>query len=69
LLPSEETQLTADLVTVRGETYRLTFHDNGFCQPAEIQKCTQQRTIALSYTGSDGDLELLKAYSPNLDWL
>ena len=68
IIAEEETQLTADLMTVRGETYRLTFMTTDFANQQKFKNALNKRTIALSYTGSDGDLELLKAYVSELDW-
>ena len=68
IVAEEETQLTADLVTVRGETYRLTFMTTDFANQQKFKNALNKRTIALSYTGSDGDLELLKAYISELEW-
>lgn len=65
----EETQLTADLVTVRGETYRLTFMTTDFSNQQKFKVLLNRNTIALSYFGSDGDLELLKSYLSELDWV
>lgn len=65
---AEETQLTADLVTVRGETYRLTFMTTDFSNQQKFKVLLNRNTIALSYFGSDGDLELLKSYVSELDW-
>ena len=68
IVAEDETQLTANLVTVRGETYPLTFMTTDFANQQRFKNTLNQRTIALSYTGSDGDLELLKAYVSELDW-
>ena len=64
----DETQLTADLVTVRGETYRLTFMTSDFTNQQKFKNLLGRNTIALSYLGSDGDLELLKGYIAELEW-
>ena len=64
----EETQLTADLVTVRGETFRHSFLTTDFTNLQRFKIALNKRTIALSYTGSEGDLELLKAFLYELDW-
>ena len=64
----DETQLTADLVTVRGETYRLTFMTTDFANQQKFKNLLNKNTIALSYLGSDGDLELLKGYVSELEW-
>lgn len=68
IVAEEETQLTADLVTVRGETYRLTFMTTDFANQQKFKGILNKRTIALSYLGSDGDLELLKSYVSELEW-
>jgi hypothetical protein len=65
----EETQLTADLVTVRGETFRHSFLTTDFANLQRFKNTLNKRTIALSYTGSEGDLELLKAFLSELDWV
>lgn len=64
----DETQLTADLVTVRGETYRLTFMTTDFANQQKFKNLLNKNTIALSYLGGDGDLELLKGYVSELEW-
>ena len=64
----EETQLTADLVTVRNETFRHSFLTTDFSNLQRFKTALNKRTIALSYTGSEGDLELLKAFLYELDW-
>ncbi|HQK34854.1 MAG TPA: hypothetical protein PK074_09025, partial [Spirochaetales bacterium] len=68
IVADEETQLTAELVTVRGETYRLTFMTTDFANQQKFKCILNKRTIALSYLGSDGDLELLKSYVSELEW-
>ena len=68
IVADEETQLTADLMTVRGETYRLTFMTTDFANQQKFKSILNKRTIALSYLGSDGDLELLKSYVSELEW-
>jgi hypothetical protein len=68
IIAEDETQLTANLVTVRGETYPLTFMTTDYANQQKFKNTLNRRTIALSYTGSDGDLELLKAYVSELDW-
>lgn len=64
----DEAQLTADLVTVRGETYRLTFMATDFANQQKFKNLLNKNTIALSYLGGDGDLELLKGYVSELEW-
>ena len=66
IVADEETQLTADLVTNNGEVFRQTFMTTDFSNQQKFKNMLNKRTIALSYTGSDGDLELLKSYISNL---
>ena len=68
LLSEDETQLTADLITVSGETYRQTFLTGDFANPQKFKNVLNKRTIALSYLGSEGDLELFKTYINDLPW-
>lgn len=68
IVSEDETQLTADLVTVRGETYRLTFMTTDFSNQQKFKNLLNKNTIALSYLGGDGDLELLKGYVSELEW-
>ena len=65
----EETQLSVDLVTMRGETFRHTFLTTDFANLQRFKNTLNKRTIALSYTGSEGDLELFKAFLSELDWV
>lgn len=68
IVSEDETQLTADLVTVRGETFRLTFMTTDFSNQQKFKNLLNKNTISLSYFGGDGDLELLKGYVSELDW-
>ncbi|MFX4263105.1 DNA primase [Pelotomaculum propionicicum] len=68
IVSEEETQLTADLITVRGETLRQTFMTTDFSNQQKFKGILNRRTIALSYLGSEGDLELLKGYISELEW-
>lgn len=68
IVSEDETQLTADLVTMRGETYRLTFMTTDFSNQQKFKNLLNKNTIALSYLGGDGDLELLKGYVSELEW-
>ena len=64
----DETQMTADLVTVRGQTFRQTLLTTDFNNLQRFKGVINKRTIALSYTGSEGDLEILKGYVSDLEW-
>ena len=68
IVSDDETQVTADLVTARGETYRQTFMTTDFTNLQKFKGILNRRTIALSYLGSEGDLELLKGYIYSLEW-
>ena len=68
ILADEDTQMTADFVTVRGETFRQTFLTSDFANQQKFRNFLNRRTISLGYFGSDGDLELLKAYVSELEW-
>ncbi len=68
ILGDDETQMTADFVTSRGETFRLTFMTTVFDTQQKFKNLLNSRTIALGWFGSDGDLELLKAYVYEMDW-
>jgi hypothetical protein len=68
IISDDETQMTADLVTVKGEIFRQTFMTTDFGNLQKFKNILNKRTIALSYTGSEGDLELLKNFIAELDW-
>ncbi|MHB1154848.1 MAG: phage NrS-1 polymerase family protein [Eubacteriales bacterium] len=69
IVSEDETQMTADLITVRGEVFRLTFMTTDFSNLQRFKSILNRRTIALSYLGSEGDLELLKGYISEMSWL
>ena len=68
IVAEEETQMTADLITTRGETYRQTFMTTDFANQQKFKNLLNAKTIALSWFGSDGDLELFKAFISELEW-
>jgi len=68
LVSEDETQMTADLVTVKGEVFRRTFITTDFSNLQKFKNLLNKDTISLSYTGSEGDLELLKNFIAELDW-
>lgn len=68
LIAEDETQMTCDLVTMYGETFRQTFMTTDFGNLQKFKGVLNKRTISLSYTGSEGDLELLKGYLAGLEW-
>lgn len=68
IVAEEETQMTCDAVTMYGETLRLSFMTSDFASAQKFKAVLNKRTISLCYLGSDGDLEILKAYLAGLDW-
>ena len=68
LIAEDETQMSCDLVTMYGETFRQTFMTTDFGNLQKFKGVLNKRTISLSYTGSEGDLELLKGYLAGLTW-
>jgi len=68
LVSDDETQMTADLVTVKGETFQRSFATTDFSNLQKFKNLLNKDTISLSYTGSEGDLELLKNFVAELNW-
>ena len=68
IIAEEETQLTCDLTTLRGEVFRHTFQSTDFANLQRFKTSLNKRTISLSYTGSEGDLELLKNFLSDMEW-
>ena len=64
----DETQMICDLVTMYGETFRTVFMTADFVSTQKFKAVLNRHTIALSYYGSDGDLETLKSYISGLQW-
>lgn len=69
IISEDETQITAELATVKHEVFRQNFMTTDFSNLQKFKNILNKRTIALSYTGSEGDLELLKSYISDLDWV
>ena len=69
IVAEEETQLSCDLATVRGEVFRQSFMANDFANLQRFKNILNKKTIALSFRGSEGDLELLKEYIYDLEWV
>lgn len=68
LVAEDETQMTCDLVTMYGETFRQTFMTMDFSTTQKFKGVLNKRTISLSFSGNDGDLEALKCYLAGLEW-
>ncbi|MCL2696422.1 MAG: DNA primase, partial [Clostridiales bacterium] len=65
----EETQITCDLVTLRGETFRQVLMTSDFANLQRFKNILNKKTIALTFKGSEGDLELLKEFIYDLKWV
>ena len=68
IVSDDETQLTADFETLRGEVFRLTFMTTDFANTQRFKTLLNGKTIALSYYGGDGDLELFKTFISEMNW-
>lgn len=68
IIAEDETQLICDLITVRGEVFHHTFQSTDFANLQRFKTNLNQHTISLSYTGSEGDLELLKNFLSEMEW-
>lgn len=68
IVSEDETQLTADLITVSGEIYRTVFMSTDFINLQRFKNLLNKRTISLSFVGSEGDLEMLKNHIAEFDW-
>ena len=69
IVSEDETQMTADLITIRDEIYRQTFMTTDFNNIQKFKNILNRRTISLGYFGSEGDLELLKGYISEMEWV
>lgn len=69
IVSDEETIIIADLLSVRGEVFRLSFMSTDFNNLQKFKGILNKRTISLSFLGSEGDLELLKGYISELLWI
>lgn len=56
----EEAQVSAEVVNDRGESFRRTFLTTEFGNLQKFKNVLNQNTLSLCYTGTEGDLELLK---------
>ena len=69
VISEDETQLTVDIVTVKGEVFRETFMTTDFNNLQRFKNIINRNTICISYTGTENDLELLKSYISQLKWV
>ena len=68
IITPEEDQLSAIFCTTRGEKLPLTFMSSDFSSTQKFKGMLNRNTIALSFDGSEGDLEALKVYLSTLKW-
>ncbi len=64
----EETQITCEMVTMQGDRFRQVFMTADFSSLQKFKSVLNKRTIALSFTGTENDLEVLKGYLWQLEW-
>ncbi|MDD4774733.1 MAG: DNA primase, partial [Eubacteriales bacterium] len=63
-----ETHLTADFVTDDGEVFPMALMTADFACQQKLRTVLNKQTLALSYTGTDGDLEPFKTFVHKLNW-
>ena len=64
----DETQMTCDMVTIFGERFRQVLFTSDFSTVLRFKSVLNKRTISLSFSGSEGDLEMFKVYLSSLNW-
>ena len=66
----DEAQITCDFVTDHGERFRQTLTSADFSTVPKFKAVLNKKTIAMSFTGGEGDLELFKVHIYNdLEWV
>jgi hypothetical protein len=69
IIAQDEAQLSCELITERGEKFPQAFTSGDFSTVQKFKSVLNKRTIALSFYGGEGDLELFKTYIyENLEW-
>lgn len=68
IIAEEEAQLTCDFVTESGERFPQALLSSDFSTLARLKSVLNKNTIALSFLGGEGDLELFKIYVYALKW-
>lgn len=63
-----EAQMTCDFLTVRDEVFNMSFMTMDMANQQRFKNLLSSRTISLSWFGSDGDLELFKAFLSEMEW-
>jgi len=64
----DETQLTCDLITESGERFSQQLLSSDFSTLPRFKGVLNKKTIALSFMGTENDLELFKIYVYSLKW-
>ena len=64
----DESQLNCKLITAKGETYHMKFKSSDFASLRQLKSVLSMRTIALSFFGGEGDLEVFKQFLYSLGW-
>jgi hypothetical protein len=65
----EEAQLTCNFITEKGEKFPQALTSGDFSTVQKFKGVLNKRTIALSFLGGEGDLELFKTHIYDLDWV
>jgi hypothetical protein len=65
----EDSQLTCDFVNNHGQRFHKTLMTTDFANLQHFKKVLGRGTIALSYFGSESELELFKTYLSDMDWV
>lgn len=68
VVAEDETFMRAIFVTDRGERISVMLSSTDFASQCKFKNLLNKKTISLSYFGTDGDLEALKAYIADLSW-
>lgn len=68
IISDDEAQLTCDFVTEHGERFPQALLSSDFSTLAKLKAVLNKNTIALSFMGGEGDLELFKIYVYALKW-
>ena len=64
----DEAQMTCDMVTMYGQRFRQVLMTSDLSSVARFRTVLSRKTIALSFLGSENDLEMLKSYLSGLEW-
>ena len=68
IIGEDETQLSCDLITENGERFFQQLLSSDFSTLPRFKGVLNKKTIALSFMGTENDLELFKIYVYSLKW-